>query len=514
MTFLQKTEWTVLVLLGSISTLMAGEPGIGEDRVILHHSQQRPGVWRYTFEQPAKDWFQPEFEGASWPEGEGGFGTEGTPNAQIGTTWNTKEIWLRRTFDVDRPLDAELYALLHHDEDTEIYLNGVLAANATWYNTGYDLLPTSTAATKTIKPGRNTIAVHCKQTYGGQYVDVGLVAIRENRWSRQRAWDWYDKQPWPCGFNYVPATAISYTEMWMPYNFDADLIDREFALAEKTGFNCLRVVLPFVVWEHEPEAFKKRLDAFLAICDRHGIRVMFTLFDDCVFGPISDPEYGPQPEVVEGWYANGWTPSPGHSIVRDPARWPRLEKYVRDLVGSFKNDRRVWVWDLYNEPTNGGLGDVSIPLLEKVFAWARDVDPDQPLTVGQWNGNAALNRVIYRNSDIITFHDYGPAERLAQHIADLKNHDRPIVNTEWLNRGHGSLVATCLPVFRKENVGCLHWGLVNGKTQTDLNWGHRPGQPDPEVWQHDLYHGDLTPYDTAELERFGQTIAERAQVPR
>jgi hypothetical protein len=245
--------------------------------------------------------------------------------------------------------------------------------------------------------------------------------------------------------------------------------------------NCLRVVLPFVVWEHDPEAFKKRLDAFLGICDRHGIRVMFALFDDCVFGPISDPEYGPQPEVVEGWYANGWTPSPGHRIVRDSTQWPRLEKYVRDLVGSFASDRRVWVWDLYNEPTNGGLGDVSIPLVEKAFAWARDVDPDQPLTVGQWNGDAALNRVIYRNSDIITFHDYGPAEHLSQHIADLKNHDRPIVNTEWLNRGNGSLVATCLPVFGKEKVGCLHWGLVNGKTQTDLNWGHRPGQPDPEV---------------------------------
>lgn len=508
MSSLQHMGWSGLVLLGLISPLMAGESGTIEDRIVFPHSKQQPGVWRYTFEAPAADWFQPAFDEAAWKEGEGGFGTKETPNTRIGTVWNTQEIWLRRSFMLDRPLDGQLYALLHHDEDTQIYLNGILAVEATWYNTDFDLLPLSAAAAATVRPGTNTIAVHCKQTYGGQYVDVGLVAVKEDRWTRDRAWQWYRSQPWPCGFNYVPANAISYTEMWMPYNFDAERIDKELQLAEEIGLNCLRVVLPFVVWEHDPDAFKKRLDTFLAICDRRGIKVMLALFDDCVFGPISDPVYGQQPDVVEGWYANGWTPSPGHGIVRDSTQWFRLEKYVRDLVGTFEHDRRVWVWDLYNEPTNSGLGDISIPLVEKVFQWARDVDPDQPLTVGQWNGNGSLNRVIYCNSDVITFHDYGPAEQLSQHIADLKIHDRPVINTEWLNRGRGSLVSTCLPVFRKENVGCLHWGLVNGKTQTDLNWGHRPGQPEPEVWQHDLYHGDFQPYDAGELDLFRKAIQQ------
>ncbi|MHB8900818.1 MAG: cellulase family glycosylhydrolase [Thermoguttaceae bacterium] len=475
--------------------------------MVLPHARQQPAAWRYLFEKPAGEWFQPGFDDAAWEEGQGGFGTPETPNTQVGTTWKTEEIWLRRDFAVDRLPTGELYALVHHDEDTEIYLNGVLAAEATWYNTDYDLLPVSAAAARALKPGLNTIAVHCRQTYGGQYVDVGLVSIQENRWPREKAWKWYRSQPWPCGFNYVPANAISYTEMWMPYNFDAQRIDRELELAEGIGLNCLRVVLPFVVWEHDPAAFKKRLDTFLGVCERRGIRVMFALFDDCVFGPISDPVYGQQPEVVEGWYANGWTPSPGHTLVRTPAQWPRLQEYVRDVVGSFAEDRRVWVWDLYNEPTNGGLGDVSIPLVENVFAWARDVNPAQPLTVGQWNGNGALNRVIYRNSDLITFHDYGPAENLERHIAELKKHDRPVVNTEWLNRGRGSLIATCLPVFRNENVGCLHWGLVNGKTQTDLNWGHRPGQPHPPVWQHDLFRGDFSPYDEKELALLREAIA-------
>jgi len=332
-----------------------------------------------------------------------------------------------------------------------------------------------------------------------------------NRWTRQEIHDWRAAQPWPCGFNYIPANAISYTEMWMPYCYDAKLIDRELALAEAVGFNCLRVVLPFVVWEHDPRAFVERLDDFLRVCAGRGIKVMFTLFDDCVSADnekLKDPWYGQQPEVLPGWYANGWTPSPGHSMVRDPRTWPRLRAYVQDVIGAFKTDPRAWVWDLYNEPTNGGLGDASLPLVKEVFAWARQVTPDQPLTVGLWNQNAALNEIIFANSDLITFHDYRGAEKLAAHVEDLKRQDRPMVCTEWLCRHQGSTVAACLPVFRRNNVGCLHWGLVNGKTQTHLAWGARPGKPAPAVWQHDLFHGDHTPYDEAELVLFRQTIAQ------
>jgi hypothetical protein len=91
-------------------------------------------------------------------------------------------------------------------------------------------------------------------------------------WSKAKASGWYAEQRWPCGFNYIPANAISYTEMWMPYCFDAGFIDRELALAEAIGFNCLRVVLPFVVWEHDPEAFKGRLETFVDVCDKRGVK--------------------------------------------------------------------------------------------------------------------------------------------------------------------------------------------------------------------------------------------------
>jgi hypothetical protein len=329
-------------------------------------------------------------------------------------------------------------------------------------------------------------------------------------WSKEEAQKWFDEQPWPCGFNYIPANAISYTEMWMPYCYDPELIDQELALAEEVGFNCLRVVLPFVVWEHDPVAFKARLESFLSICDQRGLRVMLTLFDDCAFGSdekLTNPTYGRQPEVLKGWYANGWTPSPGHAMVRDPKTWPRLERYVKDVIGAFKDDRRVWVWDLYNEPTNGGLGNTSLPLVEEVFGWAREVRPSQPLTVAQWNGNGLLNNVIYMNSDVITFHDYGPADGLAHHIESLRKQGRPLINTEWLNRGRGSLVETCLPVFIKEDVGCMHWGLVNGKTQTHLAWGWRPGMGEPKTWQHDLFSADRKPYRPEELDLFRKYLA-------
>ena len=144
------------------------------------------------------------------------------------------------------------------------------------------------------------------------------------RWPAARAAAWHARQPLPIGFNYVPANAISYTEMWMADGFMADRIGRELALAGDVGFNCLRVVLSFVVWEAEPAAMEQRFGQFLKLCHSHGLRVMPCFFDDCVFGPVRDPVFGRQPELVEGWYANAWTPSPGHQRVRDPRVRPAL----------------------------------------------------------------------------------------------------------------------------------------------------------------------------------------------
>ena len=331
------------------------------------------------------------------------------------------------------------------------------------------------------------------------------------RWSAEHAWKWYDSQPWLCGFNYVPASSISYTEMWMGYAFDPKSLDGELALAQNIGFNCARAVLSYVVWEAEPKAFKQRFEEFLSLCEPRGIKVMPCFFDDCVFGPIADPTFGRQPDVVAGWYANAWTPSPGHRRVRDPQARAGLERYVKDVMAAHRNDRRILAWDLYNEPGNSGMGNDSLPLLEDVFRWAREINPAQPLTSGLWGGGEQITSFLRAQSDIITFHNYGPAHELSRNIRDLKKTGRPLICSEWMNRPKGSTAEACLPIFREQRVGALSWGLVNGKTQTHLPWRHRPGDPEPKLWQHDLFHSDHTPYDAGELEVFRQNIRQKTQ---
>ncbi|MFT3935899.1 MAG: cellulase family glycosylhydrolase [Chitinophagaceae bacterium] len=320
------------------------------------------------------------------------------------------------------------------------------------------------------------------------------------RWPAAQSWKWYQQQPWLCGFNYIPAYAINYTAMWDKTSFDAKAIDNELAVAEKSGMNVLRAVLQFAVYEDDPTYFLQTLDKFMSICQQHHIKFVPALFDDCVFGITHDPVVGKQPEPLKGWYAWAWSPSPGHSMVIDEQTHPRIEKYVKAVITKFKNDPRILMWDLYNEPTNGGLGSASFPLLKKVIAWARTVNPQQPLTVDIWNGDARLNEIVLKASDVITFHNYGNKETLQRQINELKQYSRPLICTEWMNRPAQSLVSTNLDVFYNEKVGCMLWGLVNGKTQTDLPWGHRPGDPLPKVWQHDLYKPDFTPYDASEID--------------
>ncbi|MES2732944.1 MAG: cellulase family glycosylhydrolase [Bacteroidota bacterium] len=328
------------------------------------------------------------------------------------------------------------------------------------------------------------------------------------RWSEQKIWDWHNRNPWYCGFNYIPAYAINYTAMWDKTTFDPVAIDKELALAESQGLNCLRAVLQFAVYENDPEYFLKTLDTFLAICDKHKIKFMPALFDDCVFGIEHEPKVGKQPEPLPGWYAWAWSPSPGHSLVVDEQTHPRIEKYVKAVISQFKNDNRVFIWDLYNEPTNGGLGSATFPLLKKVIRWAREINPSQPITIDVWNKDARLNAIVIPASDIISFHNYGNKSNLLEDIKELQKHNRPLINTEWMNRPNGSVISDQIPVFYAEKIGCMFWGLVNGKTQTNLPWGHRPGDSVSNVWQHDLYQGNFTPYDAKELEILRKHINE------
>jgi hypothetical protein len=328
------------------------------------------------------------------------------------------------------------------------------------------------------------------------------------RWSEERARDWYAKQPWRFGFNFVPSTAVNDTEMWQAETFDLPTMDRELAWAQGLGYNSCRVFLQYIVWKQDPAGFKKRFEQFLALAAKHGLDVMPVLFDDCAFDANREPYLGTQDDPVPGTHNARWVPSPGLKLVTNRAAWPELETYIRDLVGTFRDDPRIVLWDLYNEPGNSGMGNKSLPLVEAVFGWARRAGASQPLTIGVWGGMHELGVRQIALSDVVSFHFYGNGDGMKGRIEAFKKHGRPVLCTEWMARTVGSRYETELPLFKQEKVGCYNWGLVNGRTQCQYPWGSPKGAPEPAVWHHDLLRRDgspKSPDEVAFIRKFNQT---------
>jgi hypothetical protein len=148
-----------------------------EVRTLVETSEQTGQKWRYTIQKPAAGWEKPEFDAAAWKEGEGGFGTAMTPGSHVRTEWNTADIWIRREAELKAAPTGEVLLRIHHDEDAEIFINGVLAGRVRGYVTDYGLVALTPEGRKALKAGKNTIAVHCHQTSGGQYIDAGLVEL-------------------------------------------------------------------------------------------------------------------------------------------------------------------------------------------------------------------------------------------------------------------------------------------------------------------------------------------------
>lgn len=316
-------------------------------------------------------------------------------------------------------------------------------------------------------------------------------------WTKQHAYEWYNQHEWLRGSDFIPSTAINQLEMWQAATFDTATIDRELGYAESIGLNCMRVFLHHVAWQQDPQGFKDRVNKYLSIADRHGILTMFVFFDDCW-----NPTYkaGKQPEPKPGIHNSGWVRDPGQLYYDEPKLVDTLEKYVKDVMTTFKDDKRILLWDLYNEPGNSGYGNKSLPLLQKAFAWGRQVNPSQPLSAGVWSkALKELNTYQLANSDVITYHDYSPVD-VHQHTIDtLMPYGRPLICTEYMARPRNSTFETVMPMLKKEFIGAINWGLVEGKTNTKYAWDTpMPNGDDPKVWFHEIFRKDGTPYKPEE----------------
>lgn len=334
---------------------------------------------------------------------------------------------------------------------------------------------------------------------------LGLVLLvlpatlsAELRWPAAKANAWYHAQAWPVGCNFIPSTAINQLEMWQADTFDPATIDRELGFAEGAGLNTTRVFLHNLPWEADAAGFTKRIGDYLALADKHHVKTIFVLFDSC-WNDNAKP--GPQPAPKPGVHNSGWVRAPGTLRLFDSRTWAGLESYTKGVLTAFGNDPRVLAWDVFNEPSNSGYMDAAVPLLRAVFAWAREANPSQPITAGLWNDHPMSNEVMLANSDVVTFHDYEPPEKLEAHIKALMGSGRPLVCTEYMARPRGSTFEACLPVFKRYAVGALNWGLVKGKTNTIYAWNTPiPDGSEPPVWFHDIFRPDGTPFRAAEVE--------------
>ena len=352
------------------------------------------------------------------------------------------------------------------------------------------------------------------------------VIVPREIWTKEQAKEWYGKQGWLVGADFLPSTAINQLEMFQKADFDSATIDKELGWAQEIGMNTMRVYLHDLLFEEDSAGFVQRLDVFLDIAEKHKIKPLFVLFDSC-WDPF--PKLGKQRDPKPGVHNSGWVQSPGLEVLKDSTKYPRLERYVKGTIKAFRKDDRVLGWDVWNEPDNpntSSYGKVELPnkvnyvlpLLEKAFVWARSVDPSQPLTAGIWDGDwtshetlKPIEKLMIEQSDIISFHNYQDAADFEKRIKQLQRYDRPMICTEYMSRGNGSFFKGSLPIAKKYNVGAINWGLVNGKSQTIYPWDSwkKTYTSEPELWFHDIFRKDGTPYKKEEVELIKELTAAK-----
>lgn len=350
----------------------------------------------------------------------------------------------------------------------------------------------------------------------------------KQRWTKEMIWDWYNARPWMVGCNYMSADCANRVDQWQSLGFDERLatVDEELALAAKTGFNTLRLILEFVVWQEEHDQFYQNFDRYLDVCAKHGLSCMIVLANDCMppktelwkmpATGVQHYDWGYHGGRKHSQHGTHTEPAP-HFYLDDPVSADRYFEFVREVVTRYKDDTRICIWDLFNEPGNSRRAPLALPYVKRMFETVRACDPSQPLTIAPWFFSkdiqpelAQVQEFCIQHSDIITYHFYGSPVEHVEIIRDLKKYGRPLMNTEWLQRCSGNTVYDTLPLFYLEKIGCYNWGFVAGKYQTyepyESMWDNYRDDPNVKIdftkWMHDLYRPNLRPYDPKEVDLF------------
>ena len=338
------------------------------------------------------------------------------------------------------------------------------------------------------------------------------------RWTEKKAREWGAKQKWIVGANFSPSNASNQLDMWQADTWSPELIDKELGWAANIGMNTMRVYLHYFPYRDDKDAFFERMDQFIEISAKHHIKPMFVFFDD-VWNPF--PKTGPQPEPKKHLHNANWVQSPGKEILWNPEKHVQLKPYVQDILKRYKDDDRLLLWDLYNEPQNlngssykdDGKEKYSMMLLEEVFEWAREVDPSQPISAGVWTGDwtnpnhlSLFNQFMLKHSDVITYHNYNGIEDFKKVSKALERYNRPMICTEYMSRGNKSLFETHLPYMAEKNIGAINWGLVAGRSQTIYPWDSwwKEYTAEPELWFHDIFRKDGSAYRQEEVDLITQ----------
>jgi hypothetical protein len=264
------------------------------------------------------------------------------------------------------------------------------------------------------------------------------------------------------GANYVPSYARNDVAIWMDY--DSAVIDRELGYAQRLNLNTVRIFLNQAVFERDPNTFLERLEDFLSLCEKYQIRAMPVLFDSC---------FDPQTVDLTDYRNRSWMPSPGFSRLSEADR-PAMAEYIHAVVGGHRNDQRIALWDVMNEPEStakyGDFEQHGRQTINDFVRWSlrrvREEDPSQPLTVG-W-ASPTLNLVSIDLVDVICIHLYCPHQDLRRLIQESQEwgrlHEKPVILNEFVGQPHQP-IEHALEIVTERKIGWVFWELMLGKTQ-------------------------------------------------